>query len=372
LQNITKTIDLNFWAALFWWVFCTTVANANPLVAAAEYTLSARVGIDYTDDGLKPREDLEPTAQTNIYQGNLKLGVRYPITQKTKFSVIIDPTREDVVEEATATWQGGANFKVVAGKADINVGGWGQKNWRFDTLLVSPYVRTHMPWITEKNTEIRTGAVSKPTLSMATNILDYGALSFQIINDVIVDDDPAAGFSHSRRQPAVLAEFLGDSGLIQPLLQLTAYDLLHSAVATIGFRTKLEYWEFHTDFIFDRRNKPPSYDGRNITEYRTASVDAQVRFSQSELVGTLIVMDVKQPQGQYGVDHKGNQPGVEFDDNAFDAALGYRYKLDGDAFKPYMAIVRRSGVFLKDKSAPRGDSLHKAEARLTVGITSSF
>ncbi|MCX6125131.1 MAG: hypothetical protein NTV34_10360 [Proteobacteria bacterium] len=372
MQNITEIIRLNFWIALFCFGYCTTVANAKQLAPEAEYTLSARVGIDYMDDGLKPREEYEPTPQTNIYQGDLKLGVRYSVTQKTKFSLIIDPTREDLVEEAKAIWQGENDFKVVAGKTYINLGGWGQKDWRFDTLLVSPYVRALMPWIAEKNRALRTGAVSKPTLSFAANIFDYGALTFQLVNDVIVDDDPAAGFSHSRRQPAILAEFLGENGLIQPLLQLATYDINHSVVATIGVRTILEFWEIHMDFVIDRRNKPPSYDKQNITEYRNAYVDAQVRFSNSEIVGTLIVMDVKQPQGQYGVDHKGNQPGVEFDDNAFDIALGYKYKLDGEVFKPYIAIVRRSGVFLKDKNDPRGDSQYKAEAGLTVGVTSSF
>lgn len=370
LRNIIETLLVPFAAAFF----AATAGSAFPLKPEGEtqVQVSARVDAVYYDDGLKSNDDYEPTKVTNLYQSDLKLAVDLSVTNNTKFKIVTNPMQKDIVGRAILLWQGSPGFSVIAGKDYVNIGGWDQKTWDFDTILVSPYVKTHMPWIKEKETEARVGPASSPSLAVAANLNDMGMVTLQAVNDVVVGEDKAAVFSHTRRQPSLLLEFLGSGETLKPLFQIGSYDLLHSITADLGLAVTGKEWDAHIDFSVDHRRHPPTNDGPNITKYYSLTADLTYDFGSLEILGKIAALDVQQPGGDYGVDHKGNHPGVEFDDNAFDVAVGSRYKLDGEAFKPYFAIVRRTGHFLKNVDEPQGPVDEKSDLAIQIGTTSRF
>ncbi len=351
----------------------TGLAHATPVtVGNAEVEISARVDAVYYDDGLKKNLDYEPAKVTNVYERVLKLGLKADPSPATTFHFVADPTQEDPVERALVTWHGSAVVIVEAGINYVNVGGWEQRTWDYETVLVSPYVKTLMPWIKADDSNTRTGPASAPAVAVTANLAGIGAFTFQAVDDVVFGEDRAASFAKSHNQLALLAQFVGSGETVKPLLQLGTYDINHSLLAAVGVAVEQGQFVAHVDYMIDRRNRRPSDDRGNVTEYRSAAVDGAVRWNETELFAKVALLDVKQPGGRYGTDHVGNSPGVVFDDNALDYALGLRYKLDGDVFKPYVAIVRHTGRFLRDVDEPRGTVDDKQDLAVQVGVSSHF
>jgi hypothetical protein len=231
------------------------------------------------------------------------------------------------------------------------------------------YLRDAVPRHAGPERRAKAAPTSAPAVTLEMPIGSLMTAALQATDDVVVGEDRAASFSHSHRQPAVLLEIRGTSPVVVPLLQVAPYDINHSLLSTLGVAMAFGGFTMHGDLILDFHNQAPSYDRRNVTRYRTVVVDASYAFAKWDLFGKVLGMDAVQPSSGGQADHRGNEPGIEFDDNEASGAFGARYHLDGDAFVPFAAVLERSGRFLRSAEDVTGATHVKRGVEWHLGLT---
>lgn len=343
-----------------------------PLPANGE-TVSGglRVNVRYDDRGLEREPTYAPT-KTATFDYAAVLAFAHAVTQRTGFEAVADTRKEGLLEAAVIRNEAFEMLVLRAGLDYVNAGGWDQKDRGVAVLATSPYNERHMPWSKAKGTAPASGPATAASLSATLKVRDFGAATLQILDDVVLGEDAAARFSKNRRQPAALVEWLGSGATLAPLIQYGAYDLNHSAFGTVGVRLTLAALTVRADLIVDMRAEPNSSRKRVKTQYRSASLDATYDLGAARIFGKFSALDVVQPGNDGGLDHVANQPGLVFDDNGHSYDLGVTYRVDGEAFAPFVAFVGTSGRFLEDAADPRGPAKTKSGRQLDFGITSRF
>ena len=331
-----------------------------------------QVSLRHTDNGLEREPAYTPTKTTGFAYDAVLDGA-FAVTPRTSVEATLRTRADGNLEAVVVRYTLSDRVVLRAGRDFVNAGGWEGKDRGVAALALSPYVRRQMPWVAAA----KAGAHDPPpataaAASASVAVPGYGTTTLQVLDDVVVGDDVAARFSHTKRQPAALFEWMGNGTALTPLIQIGSYDLNHSVLGAAGLRLAFDGFSAHTGVLIDLRGQPNSTHQSVVTQYRTATVDASYELGVWQIFGKYAASDVVQPENAGGVDHLGNQPGLVFDDNGRSYAAGVRYRLDNDAFAPYAALVGSAGRFLEDAAAPRGAIERKSERGIEFGVVSRF
>lgn len=298
-----------------------------------------RVGVVLDDHGLEREPAYEPKTSAD-FDFVAQIGATVPAGARTSVTMRADSRAEGGLEVAVATYAATEAWSFRAGLDDVAVGGWDRRAHDVGELLLTPYAASMMPWIHGK------GAASAKGLAVIAVVPEIGAVKLQILEDVVVGADAAATFTKVRKQPTAVAEFIGADGMFMPLVQIGAYDLNHSVLGTVGARLSLGSFRAQGDVTVDQRAEPNELGRRVTTTYRAATLGGSYDYKVSQLFTKLAVFDTEQAENRAR-----NRPGVVLDDNARAFELGVRYRVDGEAFVPYVAAVHQSGRFERTKTA---------------------
>ncbi len=366
-----STTELAAILLVAWPLAAAAPAGADEAAEGVRLSGGLRVDARYEDHGLEREPAYSPT-KTAAFELALRLGVEVAATRRTTFEAVADSRTAGFLQAAVVRHEVSDTLAFRAGRDYVNAGGWDQKDRGVTALAPSLYVQRHMPWTVAKGTAPALGPATAAAVSVVVTFAKVGIATLQVLDDVVVGEDAAARFSHNRRQPAALFEWRGSGTTLAPLFQAGTYDLNHSAFAAAGLRLTLGALEVRGDLLIDVRGQPTSSHQRVATQYRSASIDAAYDLGEAQVFGKFAALEVVQPGNDGGKDHAANQPDVVFDDDGRTLALGARYRLDGDAFAPFVAVIVGAGRFLTDAADPGGPMKTKREVALALGVTSHF
>lgn len=252
-------------------------------------------------------------------------------------------------------WQHNFNemLSFLAGKNYINVGGYDNKNWVYNTVMVGAYTANHLPIST------------RDVFQLGVNVGTGGTVTLQFFDDVVTSSDWAY-FNKEKKQPAFSLEWTGTFGPVSPLLQIVKYDgIKHSTALALGLGVDIAGLTGYLTYNMDTRQMKQADDKSKDYKYSQLSVD--LKYNAGIVAPFLIyqMFDMKQPDK----DHKGNLAAGTPDDNETSFALGLDLMVTGDNFAPYLAYKSSSQKVLKDITDVSGSTETKTQNVVTIGIS---
>ncbi len=326
----------------------------------------------------------EPTAQLG-FTGIAKLVFSGNIGSKTKYFLRyslydgIYNTHDNPIwggiEAANITYHMSNMIHVRAGNNYVNLGGFEQKARQYDAMFLSTWLQNAAALgLTTPSFDLllNTGA-GKVTLQLTNEKFTSGATKAEQARFATRSN---ANNDHSNSQISALLEWHGKFGAIQPLLQYQLTDLgkRHAFTAGLGFKDRNSGLnlavDFSMDFLADKNDNPE--DGET---WMNVAINAGMNVDRFMPFVKFAWTDVK----QNGTDLEGNTTvpaigattvsGIDaaFDDNKIEWAVGSHMRMDGNAFKPYIAIHGEHAKF-----TVAGEEESKSNLDIKLGVMSKF
>jgi hypothetical protein len=286
---------------------------------------------------------------------------------KIRYSLLNDKLEYGYVE-----YQPRENFSVALGQNKERIFGWHRRQTSSTSILTANYLSSSMR------------PFSYPTalqLTYKNNLL--GNFLVQIAEDYIKCDEQAGTCSSWNRldangekvqkQPAVLSEWIGKIGPVQPLVQYAAYDKGKSYTMSFGLRYKTDLFDVYADYVTDNRvikgnNGVQSVEEENIltgyvlvAELKAGSFTPYFHYSMFDYE-QYVAAGVSQPEKNSGYG--------KWDDNGNTIALGTYWDSWSKAFRPYGAVVMESGDFEDPKDISKTKTM--SELKVLLGVVGDF
>lgn len=267
-------------------------------------------------------------------------------------------------------------FAVRLGANYTNMGGFEQKMRQFDAQFISAGMdgsaTISVPNATgtgATSTEVRTGVnrwgLTIPSFDLMVNLADKGKVTVQLTNDVRVNNISAGNPNNDEvyLQPSLLVEWHGKFGSIQPLLQygFTDQGKYHALSAGIAFKDRGTGLDLTLDFSKNFETISGSDD--DAASWTNIAVQAGINVRQFMPFAKFAWSDYEQQP----TNSETNSAVPLFDDNKIEWVVGSYMRMDGNAFKPYLAIHGEHGNF------PDGtDEESKSNLDVRLGVMSKF
>lgn len=338
-----------------------------------EFRFQYRFGLDYNDDGFKKDANAdEPFSSlgVNVFRilmdGKISSNLIYSLRLKFEGS---DPRNLDY---GYVKWNLTDNHSLSFGKVKIRDYGWEHRISSSAFTLAQSRGHEIRPF---KNED----AVS------FEGKYGWGAVTLQAVKDsapACATATPAACQSWNKLntkgeviqgQPALFFEYVGDFAGVKPLVQYGSYDQNHSNIASLGVRYEAKGLDVYLDYtshnIGLKGVKAGGTKFENLVSTETnIALDATYKINAWKPFLHYSVFDVDQYRNPGAAETKVNSAIGKFDDNATVIGLGTEYYLVGDAFRPFIGLVQKSGKYL-DKN---GKEATMAENELKVGVKGQF
>jgi hypothetical protein len=366
------------------------LVNVRSGLREAEIGGEFRTELAWDNDGInKEWEKDAPTTKLSLkaLKLNLKGRVHSNVDWNLKLNLLAESwphsKSEGLLEQAWAAWQVFPTGKITIGRTQIKQGGWSSidDNWRA-IWGKSPIV---MPF--NKYGE---------TLSFGLKVA--GELTLQLTNDVTTSSGPddsstpvkegdgttasAGQWNKKRKQPAVLVEYKGEFGPIQPLLQIGQYDLNHSRYISFGAKAVLgESLTLVADWFRDDRSQKvlnaagTKHEDKALT---FTNISARVQWKLAGITETFLWWNKYTRSGEKDAFGAATDVAVNsvdptsgswsWDDNSQQISVGAWALGWGDAWLPWTAVRHQSGKF----TGKEGTDKTLAQLSVAAGVASKF
>ncbi|MFW7379760.1 MAG: porin [Oligoflexus sp.] len=176
-----------------------------------------------------------------------------------------------------------------------------------------------------------------------------------------------------QKQPAILSEWIGTFGAIQPLVQYASYDQGKSSTYTAGIRYNTQRFDVYGDYVVDNRVKRGVDAGQTrkeenvMTGYVVHGEWNQGKFTPFFHISSFAYDEFTAP-GQTATEV--NSAYTQFDDNNMTWGIGSHYNLVNEVFRPYVVLFSKSGDFVDPQDASKSKPM--AEMQVVAGVTGNF
>ena len=373
-------------------VFGADSGKTNVMIGGQSAKLSTyyRSELNSDDHGFAKTDDNKPVKTTNISLNELKLGLDGQLTKESDYSVLLDlnfsakarmagatVNPESLIEVAQFNWWFTDMVGLGGGKMLINQGGWDAKRIDYSFLMSSAYTDGDMPF-----------AGDAPAYALMVKAGGAGTVTVQLTDDVTNCPDAAAAkgkcsqarnagarFNDENKQPAWNFEYAGDFGGIKPLLQYGSYDINHSKYFVLGFGYEGMGLEAYLDFIQDSVSYKGGADKKYTDTHSAYTLD--VAYTIPKVARPFLkysAFNVKQATdadvAKMATETKVNSAAGAFDDNNTSWALGSSFLMEGNHFRPYFALVNKSGKYAKSTTDDTAES--KSDMQIKLGVMGNF
>ncbi len=342
------------------------------MTGAKELNLGIQYRFDFThhDHGFTKTDANKPTKTANIDAQALKLLLKGKATDKVSFSFKYDAAKpgkgKEGLEYANASWQVAPMFSLLVGKDRVNQAGFENKEPAVFTLVNSPYIeyagKTGMPF-------------SKEAAMVAAQYMcgDVATVTLQLVDDVVKSGNRAQ-YNSANKQPAMVLEYTGKFGMVQPLLQATSYDMGYGKAYTLGVKGDMGDMKAYLDYTMDNMTVDVSGSKKTTT---ISNLTLQGDYIHAKMVKVSLkyaMYNVKDA----GTDKKGNKvydatvsnwESTALQDNGQLINLTFWHVAEGKAMQPYFGVVQQSGKFYK---ADGVSTETKSAMQLRLGIAGDF
>ncbi len=345
-----------------------TISKAMP-----EFKFQYRFGMSYFDDGLKkdakadePYTAMGLDAFRILMDGKIGSNLSYSLRLKLEGS---DPKNLDY---GYLKWKLSDSHSVSFGKMKVRDYGWEHRSYGSALSLVQSYGHAIRPYKYED-------------LVALEGKYGWGSVTLQAAKDMV----PACATLATptcnswtklnakkevvQNQPALFFEYVGDFAGVKPLLQYGSYDQNHSTLATLGVKYEANDLNVELDYtnhnIGVKGKKAGGTKEENLVSKETnIALNASYKMNDWKPFVHYSVYDMEQYTNTGVKQPKVNSAVGTFDDNAATVGLGAEYFMYGDAFRPYLAWVQKSGKF-NDKNNKEATM---AENEIKLGIKGEF
>lgn len=273
-------------------------------------------------------------------------------------------------------WSLGENHAVIFGKQKTRVFGW--------------EYRLSNPLTIFKSHGMGTSPFAYDDMVAFENKYSWGSVTLQLVEDKAPDlasnpkiaantgatsgwtnDNPAGAVV--TKQPAVFLEYIGAFGPIKPLLQAGMYDMGHSSIYAAGLL--FEAADFAADVDYTIHNIGAKGVKTGVTkEENLISTSTTIALNMSYRMGDYkpflhySMYDMEEFTNSGQAKSSVNSAITDFDDNASLAGLGLEFVQNGDAFRPYVALMMESGKF----PAVAGGDKSMSRNQVLAGVRGQF
>ncbi len=341
-------------------------------VRAAEDS-TAKVGFEYhaalthDDAGLTKRTGTDPVKTTSIDLWNAKLNVEGMATKDVDYRFRYNMTGS-ALELGYANLKLNPMLSMLVGRYKVREGGYEGRESGYDTIASSDYMSV-LPF-----------ALYSDMIQFQAN-MDFGTISLQLLNDRLDAAAITAGtaYNTSKKQPAMIAEWLGSFGDWRPLVQVGSYDMNHSMYFVVGVNGSISGLGLSLDYVNDTRAM--KMGTKELKDTHT-NINVGASYAMASFTPWLKVSNYSVAQAEDSTlglkDAEGNTTpaaaGQEaFDDNGQVVQVGVNCTVFKEAYVPYAAVVMHSGTFLNPNGS--ADPMKKEElssTMLQVGVHGKF
>lgn len=321
----------------------------------------------HTDDGLKP--DGSQTKETDFGVKAAKIALRGKLTDQLTWNVLYQTDKAPGLERYWITNKVSDQLDVSIGQQKIRTYGWHRRL----SSSINPVRAAYLDYNPLKDVMAVDFAYKMGSHSLALTLAkDYFDTDATCLSS-------GAGCSSwngrdVQKQPAVLLEWAGNYGGLQPMLQYAMYDKGKSATGSFGIRYQTDLIESYVDYTLDTRKakgldattglaeeQEKTINGLVVYgEYKAGSVSPFLHFS------TLNVDDFTAA----GVPEPDTNKDGELKDNEQTIVLGSYFENWGKLYRPYAALARYSGKYLKDAATNEKEDRSKLDVML--GLNGKF
>lgn len=330
----------------------------------------------YDNHQLEKGPGMEPEATTELQVQKARIKLSGKINPDTDFAFrfnLLDPSTTGPLEYGWGKHWLSKNVGFSMGRQKVLQGSFDLLEENFKTHAIGAY---------EKNL-----AFAKYQDMAAVHVVAGGALTLQLFNDVVRDATYSYRWNEKKHLTWVLG-YRGSFGPIEPMVNFGSYDNSKSKWVDVGIKTEMAGMSAHLNYYSNSESKrgidAATGKAKAVTDVGT-SISAYVAY---ELKGKakpwLYVSKFDKVQGDgTGTDLGGKDrdynkfdtdktsgavTGYKFDDNAVVWGTGVDLTSLGKGFTPYLAVVGKSGQWLKDNNPAETKSESKSQLLLRLGV----
>lgn len=307
---------------------------------------------NYSDNGLQEFDGSEPDSSSNLALVALKLKIKGHLSNKTSFNFLLDNTpyvtttapNTDFVELGYITHKLSDMVSLRVGRDYTNYGGFERKEQDYAAFSNSMYV------------------LGADSFGLSTDgiglMFNWGHAAK--VNVQVFQPDTQAD------QPAATVEYKGKFGPVKVLAQLASYKLpgFESSMAYgVGLKYKEHGLMAHLDYGMNQEK-----DVRDISR-----IGVHVKYDMGDFVPFVkyTMFEADPEVGESDNSAIGATAGyaqvAQLDGNMNQWTVGSHWRMDGNVFRPYIAVVGTSGDFVdgSDEESP-------SQIDLKIGVNSEF
>jgi len=315
--------------------------------------------VDDVNDSPTPQLGFTGIAKL-VFSGNIGSKTKYFLRYSLFDGIYNTHINFGGVEAANVTYHASNMIHLRVGANYVNLGGFEQKSRQYDAMFISTWLANNAAL-----------GLTAPSFDILLNT-EFGKITVQLTNDLgdagtyTTNSNPNNNFGNS--QMSALVEWHGRFGSIQPLLQYQLTDLgkRHSFTAGLGFKDRNSglnlALDFSMDFIGTTATNPD--DGET---WMNVAVNAGMNVDRFMPFVKFAWTDVKQNDNDAEANSAIAGFPPAFDDNKIEWAVGSYMRMDGNAFKPYLAIHGEHGTFTQGT-----DDESKSNLDIRLGVMSKF
>ena len=344
-----------------------SMAIAESHGGAHKVGFSYHIMHDYDDDGFAKVDGADAPRKTFTTNANAYVDLSGSMGDSSYqlYMNTLGGNLDSAVEVAMAKTMICKGMTVGVGRDYANQGGYDNALFDGQTIMPSMYTTTYTP------------------LPLSSNILqlesDFGAggtVTLQVLDDVTVTDANGDGIADAgskgqfneapQSQPTFALEWIGNFGMVSPMIQYFAYDQGHSMYASLGLGVMVSGANIHFDYITDSRAvKVGGKDEKNAITNLVLDVDYNAGMV------TPFLKYANHSTKQAVTDVKGNQSIADTSDNFTQILVGTTVNMY-DHMQPYLAVKMSSADVLKDTTKPTGSTDSKSAQSIILGIRGAF
>jgi len=340
---------------------------------AVKISTEIEVGGEYhfqlfnSDDGL--RTEAKQVKETDFATKAAKLSIRGKLTDQISWNVLYQMDT-NTLERWWLTNKVSDTLEVNIGKQKIKTYGWNRKLLSGWNAMVRPSLQSFNPL--------------KDQLALEATYKMAGTWSLALVKDYYDTSSACTSATPTtckswnayevQKQPALVLEWAGAFGDIQPLLQYARYDRNHSQTYSAGVRLKNDTLDAFVDYVVDERNDKVSNpvlgkdeDHKNkisgivvYGEFFTGDWTPYVLASTTDFDGN---------ETAAGVEIKTNNDGA-VNDNERLLAAGVYYEGFTKVYRPYVGVASTMGKYVDPANAAAEEDRSKFD--ILVGLTGKF
>ncbi len=361
--------------------FVSGIVGASSLLMAAhasaaetvKISTEIEVGAEYhfqlsnTDDGL--RTDATQVKETDFSTRAAKLSIRGKLTDQISWNLLYQ-LDNNLLERFWLTNKVSDSFEINIGKQKIKTYGWNRKLLNAWNAPVRPSLQGMNPLKDAIAVEATYKWMGSWSLGLVKDYYDTSATC----NATATATCKSWNAYEVQKQPALVLEWTGSFGEIQPMIQYARYDRNHSQTYSAGLRMKNDMFDAFADFVVDERNDRAVNAVTGEADDHKNKIQGVVLYGEiftgewtPYLLGATTNVDEYTAPG--GTEVKTNNNGA-VNDNERVLAAGVYYEGFTKVYRPYVGVASTNGKYVDPKATTEEESRSKFD--IMVGLTGKF